>query len=186
MGRIVNNDVTSGFSGKFGDQIIFRQIGNRTFFSRKGVKTSQSTAAQRDARDLLSSASVYASEALKNPEHTEWYSIMAKVNGFKSARTAAVKDYIAKPEIERVNLKNYRGQTGDVIHIQPKMLLKIERIEVTITRADGTQVESGSAIKNNFSWTYQASVANDEVAGSSVYIVAYDRLGKSCRVTTHL
>ena len=114
MGKIVNNPLTSTFSGQVGDDIIFRRIGNRTFVAKKGVNTKPATPAQRGGRDLFATAQFYASEMLENPEKNQWYSIGAKVNGMRNVQGAAVKDFMSKPEIDTINTKGY-GNLGDVL-----------------------------------------------------------------------
>ena len=61
MGKIVNNLLTSTFSGQVGDDIIFRRIGSRTFVAKKGVNAKPATPAQRGRRDLFANAQFYAS-----------------------------------------------------------------------------------------------------------------------------
>jgi hypothetical protein len=180
MGKIVGNHITSSFSGQLSEDLVFRQIGNKAFFARKGVNTKPPTAAQRGNRDLFATAQLYAATTLEQPQYSEWYSIVAKVNGLRSAQIAAVKDYMSKPEIESISTRSYRGTVGDVIHMKPKMLLKIEKIQVTLYGADGALLESGEAIKSELNWKYHVSVFNAQPEGSRVVVVAYDRLEKSC------
>lgn len=186
MGKVVNNPLTSTFSGQVGDDIIFRRIGNRTFITKKGVRRKAATPAQRSRRDLFTEAQFYASDMLENPEKNQWYSIVAKVNGMRNAQGAAVKDFMSKPEIDTIETKGYAGNIGDVIHIKSKMLLKITRIDVTLHYADGTVLESGAAVKHELNWKYSATTFNPQVEGSKMVITAYDSLGKSCTVITYL
>jgi hypothetical protein len=186
MGKIVNNIVTSSFSGQLGEDLVFRQVGNKAFFAKKGVNAKPPTAAQRGNRHLFAIAQNYASGILEQPKYSEWYSIVAKVNGLRSAQIAAVKDFMSKPEIDSINGKSYRGIVGDVIHIKPKMLLKIEKMTVTIYSGDGALLESGEATKNELNWKYDATVSNAQIEGSRVVVVAYDRLEKSCTVVQYL
>jgi hypothetical protein len=186
MGKISNNRITSSFSGQLGDDVVFRQVGDKTFFARKGVNAKPPTPAQTGNRNLFAKAQNYASLILEKPQYSEWYSIVAKVNGLRSAQIAAVKDFMSKPEIDIINTKNYRGNVGDVIHIKSKMLLKIEKITVTIYGADGALLESGEATKSELSWKYHATISNAQAEGSRVVVVAYDRLKKSCTVVQHL
>jgi hypothetical protein len=186
MAKIVNNTLTSTFSGQVGDDIIFRRIGNRTFVMKKGVNTKPATPAQRGRRNLFTEAQFYASGMLENPEKNQWYSIVAKVNGIRNAQLAAVKDFMSKPEIDTINTKGYTGNIGAVMYIIPKMLLKITRIEVTLYRADGVVLESGLAVKHELHWKYVTTVFNQSVEGSKMAIVAHDSLEKSCTVIKHL
>lgn len=178
MGKIVNNKIVSSLSGRYGDDIVFRQVGDRTFFARKGVISKPPSAAQRGSRELFAAAQNYASEMLAQPEFSEWYSIMAKINGLRTAQIAAVKDYMSRPEIDSVDIKGYKGNAGDVIYINPKMLLKVERAEVTIYAGDSI-LESGPAVKNELSWKYCATADNTKLQESRIVVVAYDRIGKS-------
>ncbi|WP_276374636.1 hypothetical protein [Chryseolinea sp. H1M3-3] len=186
MGKITNNRLTSSFSGQFSDDVVFRQVGNKTFFARKGVNEKPPTPAQTGNRNLFAQAQNYASRRLEDPKYSEWYTIVAKVNGLRSAQIAAVKDFMSKPEIDSLNTRQYRGTVGDVIHIKPKMFLKIEKINVTIYGADGTLLEAGAATKSELNWKYRATTPNAQAEGSRVVVVAYDRLEKSCTVVQYL
>jgi len=186
MGKIVDNRITSSFSGQLSEDVVFRQIGNKAFFARKGVNTKPSTVAQCGNRDLFATAQNYAERMLDKPQYSEWYSIVAKVNGLRSAQIAAVKDFMSKPEIDSINTRSYRGTVGDVILMKPKMLLKIEKMNVTLYRADGTLLESGEATKSELNWKYHASVSNAQAEGSRVVVVAYDRLEKSCTLIQYV
>ncbi len=184
MGRITGNHITSSFSGAFGEDIVFKKIGNRSFFARKGVNRKKPSTAQGSNREWFAEAQRYASHALMQPELSECYSIMAVVLGLRNARLAAVKDFMSMPEIRSVDAKKYTGQAGDELYFWPEMPLKIQRIEVTLHDGDGKVLESGWAVKHNLHWKYKATVVNPRVDGSRVVAVAYDRLNKSLRVVT--
>jgi len=186
MGKIINNQITNTFSGQFGDDIVFRRIGNNTFFARKGVSKKPATPAQRGRRHLFAEAHYYVSLMLKDPEQHQWYSIIAKVNGMRNAHAAAMKDFMSKPEVDSVNTKHYAGKIGDVIHIKSKMLLKITRMEVTIHQPNGDVIESGLAVKHEMHWKYVATASNHAVEGSKLVITTYDALEKSCTVVKYL
>ena len=119
-----------------------------------------------EARLSLADASIHASLTLEDPEQSEWYSTVAKVNQIRSAQLAAVKDYMSNT-------------------IYPKMLLKTIKIVVKITGPDGAMVESGHAVKQNFHWRYKATVANTQVEHSTIELIAYDRFEKLYRMTVH-
>jgi hypothetical protein len=187
MGKIINNPITSTFSGSLGEDLIFRQVGNRAFFVKKPVHTKKTaTPAQTSNRHNFAEAQNYARTMLLNPELGEWYSIVAKVNSLKNTHRAAANDFLTKPEIESINTKGYKGNVGDVIHIKPKTFLKIARIDVTIYDADGAILESGQAIKNELNFKYCATLPNAHVDGSKIVLVTHDRLKKSCRIVEHL
>ena len=104
--------------------------------------------------------------------------MMAELQGLKSAYLAALTDYLTLPEIGSVFTDAYRGTVGDLINIKPKVAFKITEIEVSILRADGSVIESGKAVPSELKWRYAATVANPQVAGSKIVLLARDRRGK--------
>jgi hypothetical protein len=169
-----------------GEDLVFRQVGNRAFVVKKPARKKPVTPAERSNRHLFAVAQMYAREMLRNPELGQWYSIVAKVNNLQSAHRAAANDFLTKPEIEQMDTKGYQGNVGDVIRIKPKTALKITSIDVTIYNADGSILESGQAIKNEFNFKYYATLPNASVDGSKIVLVSRDRLEKSCRIVEHL
>lgn len=178
MGKIKNNPVTRGFSGKLGDDLVFRQLDNQTIFAKRTLVSSAPSARQKEIRSNFTQASLYASAAIDNPQASQDYKLMAAVLGLKSAYLAAVTDYLTEPEIGSAFTGYYKGRVGDVINITSKLPFKITEIDVSIMLPDGTVLESGKAISSELKWRYVATVANAQVSGSKLVLVARDRLGK--------
>jgi hypothetical protein len=65
-----------------------------------------------------------------------------------------------------------------VIYIAPVDSFKIKQMTVTITRADGTVIETGPAVREEQTWKYVTSKPNAAVAGTKFVIKASDRPGK--------
>src|SRR4051812_14012405 len=125
MGKIKNNVVTKGFSGKFGDDLVFRQVDNQTIFAKRTLTPVSSTARQTEVRNKFTEASLFASGAIENPQASLDYKLMAELQGLKSAYLAAITDYLTMPEIGSVFVNAYRGNAGDVLNIKPKAVYKI-------------------------------------------------------------
>jgi len=178
MGKIKNNVVTKGFSGKLGDDIVFRQVDNQTIFAKRTLVTTQPTAGQIAARARFTQASLFASTAIDNPQASQEYKLMAELQGFKTAYLAALTDYLTLPEIGSVFTDAYQGNVGDLINIKGKTAYKIKELHVSILRADGSVLESGNAVPNQLKWRYSATVANAQVKGSKLILLARDRRGK--------
>ncbi len=178
MGKIKDNVVTKGFSGKFGSDIVFRQVDNRTIFTKRALLPSVPTANQLAARNRFAEASNFASAAIDNPEASQEYKLMAEVLGLKSAYVAALTDYLTLPEIGNVFTSSYKGNEGDMLNIKPKVSYKITEIEVTIFGADSAVLETGMAEPNQLKWRYMATIANPQVKGSKLVLLARDRQGK--------
>jgi hypothetical protein len=178
MGRIKNNVLTRGFSGKFGEDLVFRQVNNKTFFARKSVSTKKPTLQQVNMRNRFAEASFFASVAMDKPTLLDDYTQIAELQGLKSAYVAAVTDHLTMPEIEKVFANFYTGKAGDMINIEPKTAFKIVDIDVTILAPDNTVLESGKAVPTFLRFRYIAAVANANVQGSKIVLVARDRHGK--------
>jgi hypothetical protein len=186
MGKIINNAITSSFSGKFGDDIVFKRSKNKTFFARKGENKTPASAEQVNNRQRFAEVQLYIRQLLENPDQLELYAIMAELNEYYSALTAAVKDYMCLPEIDTISLKKYKGQSGDAIHIKPKIRFKIVRMTVTLYHPNGTILESGAARKAELNWKYFTTVENTNLTGTSLEIIAHDRFDKSTTFTQRL
>jgi hypothetical protein len=178
MGKIKNNVVTKGFSGKFGDDLVFRQVDNKTIFAKRTLTASKPTARQTQVRNKFIEATNYASGAIDNPQASVAYSQMAELQRLKSAYLAAMADFLSEPEISSVFTASYKGQVGDVINIIPKSAYKITEINVRILKADGSVLETGNAMANNARWKYTAKVVNPQPVGSKLVLIAHDRQGK--------
>ncbi len=179
MGKVKNNLVTQGFSGKFGEDITFRQIGGKTFFARRGVSSVPPSARQLEMRNKFSQASMYASQALSNPQVNQHYQLMAKFQGLRSAYLAACADFLTPPEIGGLNTSAYHGKTGDLVTITSLTPYKITEIEIQILTPNGTLLESGKAVVREPKWRYMAKVDNTQVQGSRLIVTARDRQGRT-------
>lgn len=178
MGKIKNNVVTKGFSGRLGDDLVFRQVDNQTIFAKRTLVTSVPTARQTQIRNKFTDAANFASAAIENEQASTTYKLMAELQGLKSAYLAAMTDYLTMPEIGGVYSAGYKGQVGDVFNIRPRVPFKVISIEVRITDVNGTTIESGSATANELKWKYTATVANANVRGSRLILTARDRQDK--------
>jgi hypothetical protein len=176
MGKIKNNPVTNGFTGKLGDDIVFRQVDNKTIFAKRTVPTGPPTAGQSAVRDRFAEATMYAGAAMDDPQASMEYKLMATVLGVKTAFVAAVTDFLTLPQIARVYTRSYKGQVGDIFSIKPTVPYKAVRVDVTLLDSSGAVIESGSAVANQLNWRYIATKANANIAGCKLVLTAYDRL----------
>lgn len=178
MGKIKNNVITKGFSGKFGDDLVFRQVDNKTYFVKRTLVSAAPSEDQQIVRDRFTEAANYASAAIENQEVNTEYKLMAKLQGLKSGYLAAIKDFLTMPEVAGVFTASYKGQVGDVLNIKPKISHKIIDMDVSILDANDVVIESGKAVPTPLKWKYIATVANANVKGSKLVITSRDRQGK--------
>jgi hypothetical protein len=186
MAQVKNNQFVKGVSGRLGEDLVYRQVGDQTIVTKRGVITGAPTARQSAIRNRFAEATQFASVAIEHPATSVEYKLMAEVQGLKSAYIAAVADFLTEPEISTVYTSRYMGKIGDVIIIKPKHLYKIVALTVTILKPDGSVLETGAAVANELKWRYTATVNNANVAGSKVRVVAKDRQNKQVVVEVAL
>ena len=178
MGKIKNNVATRGFSGKLGEDIVFRQVDGKTTFAKRTLSNAAPSERQMEVRTRFTEAALMAATELENPELYDEYKQLSKSQGFKTAYMAAVSDILTRPEIGSLYTLSYKGKVGNLITMRPRIPYKIKSIDVRILAADGTLLESGPALVRESKWRYAATVANPQVAGSRLVLVARDRLEK--------
>jgi len=181
MGQVKENLLTKGFSGRIGDEIVFRQVGNRTLFSKRPRRSTIVTPNQQAQRDLFSKAVVFAKTMLLNPETLADYENRAKLAGIDSAYRAAITDYLKAPQLSSMDTDYYKGAVGDVIWIIALDDFKLQHMMVTLQRPDGSLIESGAAVLEQGRWKYIATQASP-IAGVKVTAVATDRPGKEAKL----
>lgn len=175
MGKIKNNAATSGFSGKLGNDITFRQVDGKTIFAKRTLSSAAPSEKQLQVRSRFSEATQFASAAIDNPQALLEYSALASILDVKSAYLAAVIDYLTPPEIGAVFVANYKGHVGDEINITPDIPVKLTQVTVSIHNADGTVLEAGDAVPRKLKWTYVAKAVNAQLKGSKLVVVGRDR-----------
>jgi hypothetical protein len=178
MGQVKENLLTKGFSGRIGDEIVFRQIGGRTMFAKRPRKRDTFTPGQAAHRAQFQKAVFYSKSVLQDPAVRAEYVAVAKEANLKSAYTAVVTDYLKEPKIASVFTDNYKGAAGEVIFIAPVDVFKIKQVSVTIIRADGSVIETGAAVREDQNWSYVTKQPNPSIAGTKFVIKASDRPGK--------
>ena len=178
MGSVKDNLLTKGFSGRIGDEIVFRQVGKRTLVAKRPRRSTLLTPGQEAQRELFRKAVTFAKTMMLNPEVKADYEVRARLAGLASAYSAAVTDYLKVPQLSSIDSDYYQGAVGDVIWVIALDDFKLQRVTVAIERADGSVLESGEAELSNGRWKYEATQANASVVGSKVVVTAIDRPGR--------
>jgi hypothetical protein len=181
------NILLHGFSGKIGDLLVIRQVGDKTILSKAPDKRDKEpTEAQKAQRKKFQEATIYAKATLKNEALKEEY--QAKAKGQRSAYHIAVADFLKAPDIDEIDMNNYTGQTGDTIRIRAIDDFKVEQVQVSIMNADGTLVEEGDAIlaENELDWIYTATADNTDLEGDKIIVRVSDKPGNISSVEEQL
>ncbi len=172
------NVITHGMSGMIGDVIVFRQRAGKTFTSAAPRPTEHKpSAAELQHRQQFQEAIIYGKQALTDTKLKEEYQAQAKPG--QSAFNVAVADLLHAPDIDTVDLSNYMGKVGDTITIRATDDFMVTGVTISISDADGTLVEKGAAVlgSNGLDWVYTATVANLNLSGDKIVVLATDLPG---------
>lgn len=179
MAVVLKNLVTKGLSGKLGDTIVFRKVGDKTIVATVPTTSKEPTEAQKAQRERFQMAVLYAKSQMDDPDAKAAYEAEAKGSGQPNAYNIAVADFFHAPDIEEVDLENYLGNIGDTIRVRAIDDFKVVEVQVEIYNADGTLVEKGAAVQqaNGLDWVYTATVKNDDLYSDKVVIKVSDMPG---------
>jgi hypothetical protein len=166
-----NNPITQGLSGKFGDQIIFRQRAGMTIAAEApGPSTKPRSAAQLQGQEKFQEAVVYGKWAKSDPEASKIYDVPDR-----AAYHVALADFMCAPDIENIDIGDYTGQPGEVIRIRVTDNFKVDTVHLSIHNDDGSLVEEGNATsENGQDWLYTTTAINPILMGDKITVRAMD------------
>jgi hypothetical protein len=175
MAESKNNVVIHGFSGKFGDLIVFRQKAGKTIAAKPPrEQTQEGSVAQQAVRDKFQRAVIYAKTAIAEPLKKEAYEEVARDG--QSAYNVAIADFFNAPDIDEIDVSGYTGQPGQRIRIKVLEDFEVVGVSVTIHNNDGSLLEEGDAAQgvDNSEWIYTTSAVNANLAGDKITVIARD------------
>ena len=175
MAKIKDNLAMQGISGKLGNQVVYRRVGDKIIVVAKPRRkpTTHPTLISQNNRFRL--ASTYAKNALQDPVLKDLYTAEAKRRGVINAYNMAVSDYLKAPEIRHINAEAYTGtQKGELITIEVSDNFKVVQVKVTISHGEET-VEEGNAVLTADIWQYATTALNPALSGSKIVVTALDR-----------
>lgn len=175
MAKVGDNIVTTGFSGKLGNLIVFRNRAGKTYVAKAPKKKqSEWSEAQEQHRLRFQEAVLYAKSAIANPATKEAYQAAAEEG--ESAYNVAVADFLNAPYINEIDVSKYTGQPSSYIQVRAVDDFKVKEVTVTIQNSDGTAVESGVAVQQEGGiwWRYTATTSNASLAGDKIIVRVSD------------
>lgn len=128
MALVAFNSIVDGFSGKFGNDIVFKTMRGKTFActpARKPDKKKES-AAQRETRTRFQQASEWAQMILIDPDKKAYYRQRAKALRLPNAYTAALTDYM-----RTARLLQMRDAGDTVVYKVSKKDFALQRVTIT-------------------------------------------------------
>jgi hypothetical protein len=173
----VDPGLLDGLHGRVDKNFYFRVVNGKTYMSAMPKKRTTKKGVIQKECSKFRLAVVYALLARNNAALVKLYK--PKARGFNSVYTMAIADFMKAPEIVTVFHNDYTGQPGSEIRITVKNIIRVRSVTVTITGADGKQIEEGEAIllKNGSSWNYQAVSENSTTFRTTILVTAIDYPG---------
>ncbi|MBC8314216.1 MAG: hypothetical protein ISR57_06345 [Bacteroidales bacterium] len=179
------NNLLAGYKGKIGDTGFYKRVVNGKEIvqrcpQREKIKNPQDWP---DQVKQFYMATKYASHILQNQEIRALYEKVAE--GFNSATSMAVKDYLKPSVIGRVVTSGYMGRAGYRIVIRVDNIVPVKSVKVTIESPQGETIESGQAVMqiSGFHWHYVTTRPNQFHKGSLIRIVSCDLPGRTVEWT---
>jgi hypothetical protein len=106
MGKVIDNVLTKGFSGRFGKELIFKQINGETFYGKYSDRSQvQYSKEQLRTKKIFAEASKFASDIVNDPVKKAAY----EPKGRNSVYHTALADFMAannpdKPLNSKINI----------------------------------------------------------------------------------
>lgn len=176
-------------SGLLGENVSVRKVRGRVVVTnhrpRPNTKVSPARAA---VLAKFREAVQYATQQIELDASRELY--QKGVNSrLRSAYSVAMSDYLAEPKVHFIETMDYRGNIGDTIAVKATDDFMVTGVKLVITASDGSVIEEGEAgpdVQKINIWSYQATVANPSLPGTTIKAVAFDRPGNKASLEVTL
>jgi hypothetical protein len=174
-----NNVITHGASGMLGGVLVFRSRNGKTFICNRPKKPTKESPVQKENRTKFKRATAFAKQMMLDPAKKAEYWEIAQRLSLPNAYTAAITEYMRKPEIVEVGISKDTENTSGKITIEArKKGFEIELVEVIITDQEGKIIEKGKARKvDDTNWSYTSLISLDNKNRLNIRVNAKDRTG---------
>ena len=175
MGKVVFNSGLN-VSGRV-DGWVYRQVKGQVVVARQPRRkagTVRPSAAQSAQQERFRAANAYARRILADPCRRRAYERLAQQLDRRADRLV-VSDYLTPPEIEQIDVSNYRGKIGGTIRVLAFDDVEVVSVTVGIHTTGGEGLEQGAATKDHGVWIYTATVAPASGETVTISATAQDR-----------
>ena len=167
------NVILHGFKGKLGGWVVRRWGGSTVLSAKPNTKYRKWSKLQKLNRKRFSEAMVYARRVLSNPDMLAYY--RKKKRKMQTVWNCAVADYMLKPTIDMIDVREYEGKKGDEIVVVANDKYAVGSVVVSIVNSQGLEVESGAAVHDwTPGWRYTAKKKNRNWKGCRVNVEVVD------------
>jgi len=183
-----NNVITKNYSGKFGEQVVFRNRYGKSIMAAPPKRSStEPTEGQLNARKKFLLASRYAKNILQDPDKLAAYT--AKAYDGRSPYVVALTDYLKPPFVNQIITIGYTGNPGDKISVEAGDDFALTQVMVKIIDPSGTDlIEQGvcTFIQATGLYEYTATAAAGALPGVTVTAIATDTPGHTTTLSITL
>jgi len=175
MTKTRDNSLTMNYSGKYGNQFVYRTREDMSILAKKPKKSKNPpTVSQSETRVRFQEATIWAKKALQDPDILAVYAARAK--GMKTPYILAVTNHMHPPVVKEIITEEYTGEIGSAIGVKVLNNFYINGVMVKITDASGTLVEQGPCTLDPFGviWGYTATKEITNLTGVVITAVAKD------------
>jgi hypothetical protein len=169
MARSVDNIFTQGISGMIAGQMIFKRWNGKTYVCKSPKKPSRQSRLQQENRTKFRRATAFAKMMMKDPAKKAEYKEIAEKLMLPNAYTAAVTDYMRKPEILDVEIEE--SEVMDVKVMARKKGFEIQEVEVVLLNSNGKIIRENKCTRSGGAhWIYRGIRPVEEAASLLVRI----------------
>lgn len=177
MAHVQKNKLPSAFSGTLGDEIVFREWEGKTIVARvPKERKGEPTQSQAEIQEKFLLATKYAKAVLAGQVVGMKDAYAGVLRPRQNIYSRALEDFMSSPVVKSIDTRNYKGVVGDKLTIRAFDDYRVTGVQVQITAANGTLLEQGNAQvqPNGLDYTYTATLANAQLAGSKIKAIATD------------
>jgi anti-sigma regulatory factor (Ser/Thr protein kinase) len=167
------NPLTKGASGMIGKTVVFRTWNGKTFMYNRPSKPKKQSVLQKENRTKFSRAVAFSRSMMAIPERKAEYAEIAKREKLPNAYTAAVTEYMRKPEIIDIDTSG----TDQVKIVAKKKGFDIQEVEAILIDENGVVIQEGKAEKGlGDEWNFLRVVNSEFQKATQVIIKVRDRV----------
>lgn len=178
MAKMKFNGFVDKISGKVGGLVVRKgRKGKYTLSNMPDFSEMTPSQAQAAQRKVFGRAVEYGNSVKADPEKLAFYEELAEQKDIP-AFSLCVGDYLNAPTMDDLDLTAYQGKVGDSILITTHDDVGVVKVNVELTKMDGTRIEKGQAVALGVgTWAYIATVP--VATGTDIFIEAeaFDRPG---------
>lgn len=176
MAHVKLNPILEQIRGAVGD-LVFRRYEDHVILARKPDASDRPpTPKQAAQRERFRQAALYGRMTLADPDSRTFYEGEAHKRHVPLF-SLTVADFFHAPTIDEIDVSAYHGKAGDPITVSATDDIEVARVEITVSTADGTLIETGEAALDGGHWVYVATAAVAAGTDVRIGVRAYDRPG---------